>query len=267
MRKILTKQTALVTGATSGIGYGIARAMAEAGAAVAVNYYQNRDPAEKLAEEIRGAGGEAIPVKADVSKEDEVESMFAEVISRFGTVDIIVANAGIQLDSAAIDMSLAEWNRVLEVNLTGQFLCARAAVREFLRRGPQPDISAALGKIVCMSSVHEVIPWAGHVNYAVSKAGIMMLVKSAAQELAWRKIRINGIAPGAIRTAINRPVWENPETYQALLKLIPYQRIGEPDDVARAVIWLASDDSDYVNGTTLFADGGMLLYPGFVGNG
>ena len=164
-------------------------------------------------------------------------------------------------------MTLAQWNTVLAVNLTGQFLCAREAIQEFRRRGPIPELSKATGKILCMSSVHQVIPWAGHVNYAASKGGVDLLMRSLAQEAAPLKIRINGIAPGAIRTEINRDAWESEEALQRLLTLIPYGRIGEPEDVAKAAVWLASDEADYVAGTTLFIDGGMTLYPGFGDNG
>ncbi|MEO7723157.1 MAG: SDR family oxidoreductase, partial [Chthoniobacterales bacterium] len=206
-------------------------------------------------------------IKADVSKEDDVEAMFGQAIERFGTLDILVNNAGLQQDALFHEMTLQQWERVIAVNLTGQFLCARAAVREFLRRGVVAEVSRAAGKIICMSSVHEVIPWAGHVNYAASKGGIMQLMKSMAQELAPQKIRVNSIAPGAIKTPINRAAWETKEALKNLLKLIPDGRIGEPEDIARAAVWLASDQSDYITGATIFVDGGMTLYPGFAAGG
>jgi len=156
---------------------------------------------------------------------------------------------------------------VIGVNLTGQFLCTREAVREFKRRGVDKKISVAAGKIICMSSVHQEIPWAGHANYAASKGGVMLLMKSLAQEMAPYRIRVNSIAPGAIRTPINTAAWSTPEAYQDLMTLVPYKRIGEPDDIAQAAIWLASDAADYVTGATLFVDGGMTLYPGFSTNG
>jgi glucose 1-dehydrogenase len=202
-----------------------------------------------------------------VSKEAEVEAMYGEMSKAFGTIDILVNNAGMQQDSAFQDMTLAQWEKVIAVNLTGQFLCARAAVREFLRRGVVPEISRAAGKIICMSSVHEVIPWGGHVNYAASKGGVMQLMKSMAQELAPKKIRVNSVAPGAIKTPINRSAWDTPEALKSLLTLIPYQRVGEPEDIAQTVVWLASDQSDYLTGATLFVDGGMTLYPGFATGG
>src|SRR6266581_5538447 len=263
----LAGQKALVTGANSGIGRAVAIAMAEAGAAVAVNYVVGEDDAQAVADQIIRDGGRAIALRADVSNEAQVEAMFDAAIGAFGTLDIIVANAGLQRDAPFEEMTLAQWNTVIDVNLTGQFLCARAAVREFLRRGRRPEVSRALGKIICMSSVHEVIPWAGHANYAASKGGVMMLMKTIAQELAPRGIRVNGLAPGATRTPINTTAWSTPEAYEALMRLVPYKRIGEPDDIARAAVWLASDDSDYVNGVTLFVDGGMTLYPEFADGG
>jgi glucose 1-dehydrogenase len=259
----LTNQIAVVTGASSGIGEACAIALGAAGAAVVVNYRSQGEEAERVVQTIEREGGKAVAMRADVSREDEVQAMFAATLEAFGTVDILVANAGVQQDAPFHEMTLDDWDRVLDVNLTGQFLCAREAVREFRRRGVVPEISRAAGKIICMSSVHEVIPWAGHVNYAVSKGGIMQLMKSMAQELAPQKIRVNSIAPGAIKTAINTEAWNTPEAEAALLKLIPYGRVGVPEDVARAATWLASDDSDYVTGTTLFVDGGMTLFPAF----
>ena len=264
--RVLQGQRAIVTGASSGIGAAIARAFAAAGAKVGVNYAASADDAELIAKEIRAAGGEALTLQADVSDEAQVVSMFDRFAGAFGGVDIVVANAGIQIDAGFAEMDVKQWTRVLQVNLTGQFLCAREGVRRFIAQGPTP-VSRALGKIICMSSVHEVIPWAGHVNYAASKGGVMLMMKSLAQEVAPRKIRVNSIAPGAIRTPINREAWETDASLTKLLELIPYGRIGEPDDVAKAAVWLASDDADYVTGTTLFVDGGMCLYPGFADNG
>jgi glucose 1-dehydrogenase len=263
----LRDQVALVTGASSGIGAAVAHALAAAGAATVVNYRSGADRAERLVAEIEAAGGRAVAVGADVSREDGVSALFDGAADAFGRVDILVANAGIQRDAPFADMTLAQWQEVLDTNLTSQFLCCREAVRRFRRQGVRPAVSRAAGKIVCMSSVHEVIPWAGHANYAASKGGVMLMMKSLAQEVAPERIRVNGIAPGAIRTPINREAWKTPEAEAKLLKLIPYGRIGEPEDIGQAAAWLASDDSDYVTGTTLFVDGGMTLYPGFEDNG
>jgi glucose 1-dehydrogenase len=260
---ILSGQIALVTGASSGIGRACAVGLAAAGAKVVVNYAGNPKGAEEAVAEIARAGGEALAVHGDVSQEGDVEAMFAQTVKRFGTLHILVANAGIQRDAPITELTLEQWRAVIDINLTGQFLCARAAAREFLRRGPQPKISRATGKIICMSSVHEVIPWNRAPNYCASKGGVMLLMKSIAQDLAEHRIRVNSIAPGAIRTPINRAAWETKAQMDALLTLIPYGRIGEPEDVAHAAVWLASDESDYVTGTTLFVDGGMTLFPEF----
>ncbi len=268
MEKKLQDQVAIVTGASSGIGAGCAKELAKAGATVVVNYpvASTKDMAEQAVAEIAENGGKAIAYKCDVSREDEVKQMFADVVTQFGTVDILVNNAGLQKDAPFTEMTLEQWNFVLSVNLTGQFLCAREAIREFLRRGVNGKSKSA-GKIICMSSVHEVIPWAGHANYAASKGGVMLMMKTIAQEYAPKKIRINSIAPGAIQTPINHDAWDTAAHLQSLLKLIPQKRIGQVEDIGKAVVWLSSDDADYINGTTLFVDGGMTLYPGFEDNG
>jgi glucose 1-dehydrogenase len=263
----LRGQTALVTGASSGIGAGVARALAAAGATVAVNYVTGPEAAEGVVAEIREVGGTAMAVRADVSREDDVQAMFRTVVDTWGALDILVSNAGIQKDAAITEMTVAQWNVVIGVNLTGTFLCAREATRAMIRQGIRPGVSRAAGKIVCVSSVHEVIPWAGHVNYAASKGGVKLLMQSLAQEVAGHRIRVNSIAPGAIQTPINRPAWETPAALASLLTLIPYGRIGQPEDIGRAVAWLASDDADYVHGQTIFVDGGMTLYPEFARGG
>ncbi|MEE8263529.1 MAG: SDR family oxidoreductase [Gammaproteobacteria bacterium] len=266
-QKVLAGQKALVTGANSGIGKGVATAIGKACADVVVNYVVGKEAAQEVVDEIKADGSNAIAIAADVSKEDQVQAMFKQMIDEFGTIDILVNNAGLQRDAAFDEMTLEQWNFVINVNLTGQFLCGREAVREFKRRGVVKSISCSAGKIICMSSVHEVIPWSGHANYAASKGGVMLLMKSLAQELAPHRIRVNSIGPGAIRTPINTEAWSTPEAYEALMKLVPYKRIGEPDDIAQTAVWLASDAADYVNGITLFVDGGMLCYPGFAEGG
>lgn len=263
----LKNQKALVTGGNSGIGEACALALGAAGADIVVNFVSHPEEAERVLGVIRQGGSKAMAFQADVSREDQVQAMFAAMMKEFSTIDILVNNAGLQRDSPFEEMTLEQWNTVISINLTGQFLCAREAVREFLRRGVVPEVSSAAGKIICISSVHEVIPWGGHVNYAASKGGVMQLMKSMAQELAPKKIRVNSIAPGAIKTPINRAAWETPEAEAELLKLIPDGRAGVPEDIARAAVWLASDASDYVTGTTLFVDGGMTLYPGFATGG
>jgi glucose 1-dehydrogenase len=270
-RKILKGQKALITGANSGIGKAVAIALCKAGADVMINYRSGDEQARAVVDEATHCGcatnGRAIVHKADVSSEADVRAMYRRMFEEFGTIDILVNNAGLQQDARLEEMTPQQWNTVLSVNLTGQFLCAREAVREFKRRGVRPDVSCAAGKIICMSSVHDVIPWAGHVNYAASKGGVMLMMKSIAQEVAPYRIRVNSICPGAIRTPINRAAWETPDAYRELLKLIPYKRIGEPEDIGRAAVWLASDESDYITGTNLYIDGGMTLYPGFEAGG
>jgi glucose 1-dehydrogenase len=263
----LQGQAALVTGGDSGIGKGVALELAKAGAKVIINHVDAHEVAQLTVDEITAAGGQAYAIHADVSKEDEVKAMYAEMFQQYGTIDILVNNAGLQRDSKFVDMTLEQWNTVIGINLTGQFLCAREAAREFIRRGVVPGGSRAAGKIICMSSVHEVIPWGGHVNYATSKGGIMMMMKSMAQELAPHKIRVVSIGPGAIQTPINHSAWATPDALEKLLTLIPYNRIGEPDDIGKLAAWLASDEADYITGTTIFMDGGMTLYPGFADNG
>ena len=261
---LLKGQKALVTGASSGIGKQVATALGHAGADVVVNYVSDPDRANETVQEIkRRCGTDAMAIQADVSNEEQVRAMFQTMYREFGTIDILVNNAGLQKDAPFDEMTLAQWNKVIGVNLTGQFLCAREAIREFKRRGVVKDVSCAAGKIICMSSVHDIIPWAGHVNYAASKGGVMLMMKSIAQEVAAWRIRVNAISPGAIRTPINMDAWGTPQAYAELMKLVPYKRIGEPEDIGRAAVWLASDYSDYINGICLYVDGGMTLYPGF----
>jgi glucose 1-dehydrogenase len=263
----LLGQKALVTGSSSGIGAGVALELARAGADVVVNYSSSLSGAQKVVDEITALGRQTYPVQGDVSKEEDVNRMFDEMLEKWGTIDILVNNAGLQQDAPFVDMTLAQWNKVIGINLTGMFLCAQRAVKEFIRRGTPPEGTRALGKIINMSSVHEIIPWAGHANYASSKGGVRMFTQTLSQELAPQGIRINAIGPGAIATPINRPAWETPEALQSLLKLIPYKRVGQAIDIGKAAVWLASDDSDYVNGQTLFVDGGMTLFPEFADGG
>ncbi len=258
----LDGRVALVTGASSGIGRACALMLAEAGARVVIDYYGNPQAASEVVEQITSRGGKAFAYRADVGDESEVEALFAQCNKIFGPLDILVANAGIQKDSDLISMSADDWDAVFSTNLRGQFLCARAAAREFCRK-KDTGSDRASGNIIFMSSVHDRIPWAGRSNYSAAKGGTLMLMKSLAQELGPDRIRVNAVSPGAIMTDINSEAWETEEGRRKLLKLIPYGRIGKPDDIARAVVWLASDESDYVHGHALYVDGGMMLYPSF----
>ncbi|MBO0662252.1 SDR family oxidoreductase [Jiella sp. MQZ9-1] len=261
----LDGQVALVTGASSGIGRACATMLAAAGAHVVVNYVGSAEAADAVVRDIETGGSRAIAVQADVSKEDEVVAMFDTAERELGPLDIVMSNAGIQKDAKIGDMTLDDWNAVIDINLTGGFLVGREAIRRFRAKGRRPDVSRALGKLVFDASVHQVIPWAFHVNYAASKGGIHMLMQSLAQEVAREGIRVNSVAPGAIATSINAK--ERESHSDDMLKLIPYGRIGEPEDIGRVVAWLVSDAADYIVGQTLFTDGGMTLFPGFRGNG
>ncbi|MFS4446523.1 glucose 1-dehydrogenase [Maribacter sp. 2307UL18-2] len=267
--KRLENQTCIVTGSSSGIGKAVAKAMGSEGANIVVNYHSSKEKAEEVADwiEKNSSCGNALVIKCDVSKEDDVKNMFNKTIDYFGTVDVCVANAGMQIDHPLHEMPLDAWQKVIDVNLTGQFLCAKEAIIEFLKRGMRKDVSKSLGKIIHMSSVHEEIPWAGHANYAASKGALLMLMESICQEYAPHKVRCNSLAPGAIKTDINKEVWSSEKELEKLLKLIPYKRMGVPDDIGSVASWLASDESEYINGTTIFVDGGMTCYPGFATNG
>ena len=261
----LKNQVAIITGSSSGIGAGIAKSMAESGATVVINYPFDGalEQAKAVQKEILDQGGKAILCKCDVSKEDEVIKMFQDVVQELGTVDILVNNAGIQKDAKFTEMTLDQWNAVIGVNLTGQFLCAREAIKEFQRRGIDPSRSVACGKIIHISSVHEIIPWAGHANYASSKGAIRMLMQTLAQEFGAEKIRVNSICPGAIQTPINKNAWETPQQLNSLLTLIPYNRIGQPQDIGSLAVFLASDFADYISGTSIFIDGAMTTFESF----
>lgn len=261
----LKNQVTIITGASSGIGAGIAKSMANSGATVIINYPFDgaMEQATQILKEITNNGGKGIIYRCDVSKEDEVVKMFQDVVAKFGTVDILVNNAGIQKDAPFTEMTLDQWNAVIGVNLTGQFLCAREAIKEFLRRGIDPSRSVACGKIIHISSVHEIIPWSGHANYASSKGAIRMLMQTLAQEYGAQKIRVNSICPGAIQTPINKNAWDSPDALDSLLKLIPYNRIGQPEDIGNLAVFLASDQSDYITGASIFIDGAMTTFESF----
>jgi glucose 1-dehydrogenase len=268
IHRVLEGQKALVTGASKGLGAAVAEGLGSAGADVLVNYYSDETGAARTAERIEKQGSRAVVFQADVAVEPQVLAMFDRMFDEFGRIDILVANSGLQLNAPVDEMTIEQWQRVIDINLTGQFICAREAIRAFKRQGIDRSISYSAGKIIHMSSVHDIIPWEGHVNYAAAKGGVMLLMKSIAQEVAHLRIRVNALSPGAIRTPMNVAKLTSPRIYEdQLLRLIPYRRIGEPEDVARAAVWLASDESEYVHGTTIYIDGGMTLYPGFIGGG
>jgi len=249
-------QRALVTGASSGIGRATALRLAGEGASIVVNYYGSGEEAEEVVREISNVGTKAVAVQADVSSEKEVDAMFKQAVSEFGGLDILVNNAGIEHEYKFVDLPLNKWQRVIDVNLTGAFLCAQRAARLMLK-------SQKGGSIINITSVHQIIPWVGYADYCATKAGLDMLTKTVALELADQKIRMNSIAPGAIKTPINEEVWNNPEGLKDLLKKIPVRRVGEPEEIASLVAFLCSDDASYITGATIYIDGGMTLYPSF----
>jgi glucose 1-dehydrogenase len=254
---LLENRKAIVTGASSGIGKATAERLGREGASVCVNYYspEERSAAAGVVAAIEKSGGRALAIQADVGNEDDVERMTAQVVKEFSGLDLLVNNAGIEKRVPLLEMTLADWNAVMTTNLTGAFLCLREAAKVMAH--------GTGGVIVNISSVHEFIPWPGFAHYCASKGGMKLLMQTAARELA-PKIRLLNIAPGAIVTPINRFVLDDPEAEHAVVEEIPLARIGKPEEIAAAVAWAASAQSDYVTGTTIVVDGGMSLYPKFV---
>ncbi len=251
----LEGRRAIVTGAASGIGKATAIRLGQEGASVCVNYFSDRE--REAAEDVVGhAGGSAFAHKADVGAEADVVAMVGEAVARFGGLDLMVSNAGIEKEIPTLEMSLADWEAVIRTNLTGAFLCLREAGKVMVQGGG--------GVIVNMSSVHEYIPWPGFAHYCASKGGMRLLTQTAAKELADRRIRVVNVAPGAIQTPINDFVTSNPVEYRKVVGEIPAGRMGQPEEIAEAVVWVASDAAAYVTGTTIVVDGGISLYPNFV---
>jgi glucose 1-dehydrogenase len=251
---------ALVTGANSGIGASIATGLAAAGARVCVNYVVQPEAAEEVAAGIRRAGGEAMALQSDVSDVGQVGRMFAAIDQAWGGLDVLVNNAGIDGPRALTWEGEPEaWARVLHVNLVGAFICAREALRRM--------VAQRHGVVLNLTSVHEKIAWGGYGAYAASKAGLSMLTKTMAQEAAPFGVRVLALAPGAIRTPINRPVWSDPASLADLLTKIPLGRMGEPDEIARVATFLVSDAASYLTGSTVYADGAMTDYPDFAHGG
>jgi glucose 1-dehydrogenase len=255
--RLLSGRRAIVTGGDSGIGQAVCYELAAHGAAVAINYVGSADEAQRMASEIESAGAKAIAVAMDVSSESDVQRAFAVTADAFGGLDLLVNNAGVEHPYELIDMPLEAWQKVIDVNLTGAFLCSREAARTMRdRKSP--------GTIVNISSVHEQIAWERFSHYCASKGGMKLFAQSIAKELAPLGIRVVSVAPGAIDTPINKSVLENAEESAAVLAEVPLGRWGHVADIAKAVAWLASEQASYVTGATLFIDGGMTLYPRFV---
>jgi len=252
----LDGKRALVTGGNSGIGEAIVDALAKAGARVAVNYVSHPEDARSLVKRIQGEGGEAMAVEADVSVPDEVSAMFSRVDESWGGLDILVNNAGIDGGRAlGWEADVTKWRKVIEVNLLGAFHCAREALKRMVPQGS--------GVVLNITSVHEEIAWSGYSAYTASKAGVGMMSRTLAQEAAPHGVRVLALAPGAIKTPINKAVWSDPKNLEDLLEKIPLGRIGQPDEIARMAVVLVSDAGSYVTGRTVFVDGGMTDYPDF----
>ncbi len=256
----LDGKRALVTGGNSGIGEAIARELAKAGAKVAINYVSHPEAAEKIIQDIKNDGGEAISLHGDISDPTIVEHIFNQIDDTWGGIDILVNNAGVDgVKSDGWEADINDWRQVININLMGSFYCARQALKRM--------VSQSNGVILSTSSVHEVIAWTGHSAYTTSKAGMSMLTKTLAQEAAPYNVRVLALAPGAIKTTINQDVWNNQQGLNDLLEKIPLHRIGEPDEVAKMAVVLVSDVASYVTGRTIFVDGGMTDYPDFAHGG
>jgi glucose 1-dehydrogenase len=252
----LEGRRALITGASSGIGRSIALRLAQEGASIAVNFISRLEAAAEVVEEIKKAGANGIAVEADVSNEQQVDAMFTRAVAELGGIDILVNNAGMETEHPFLEMPLEAWRKVIEVDLTGAFLCAQRAARVMVESG-------AGGSIINITSVHQKIPWGGFAHYCAAKAGLDMMSKTIALELATRNVRVNSVAPGAIATPINQNVWGSPEGLRDLLRKIPTDRMGQPEEIAKVVAFLCSDEASYMTGATLYVDGGMTLYPEF----
>ncbi|MEG0288933.1 MAG: glucose-1-dehydrogenase [Carnobacterium sp.] len=256
MYKDLEGKVAVVTGGSKGIGNAIARRLSEEKMSVVINYHSDKEGAEETVADLKKLGGEAVAVQADVGTEEGVDSLLKAALENFGGLDLWVNNAGMENQSPTHELKLEDWNKVLNVNLTGVFLGSKAALNHYLEKNKK-------GNIINLSSVHERIPWPTFAHYSASKGGVKLFNETIALEYAHKGIRVNSIAPGAINTPINAEKFEDPEKKESTLEMIPMNTIGKPEEVAAAAAWLASTESSYVTGTTLFVDGGMSLYPSF----
>lgn len=252
----LKNKVAVVTGGSKGIGQAIAARFGQEHMSVVINYRSDKTGADEAVKMIEANGGQAIAVQADISEEAGATTLLNAALNNFGGLDVWVNNAGMENRVATNEMPLADWQRVLNINLTGVFLGSRAALDYFVKNDKQ-------GNIINMSSVHEQIPWPGFAHYAASKGGVKLFNETIAMEYANCGVRVNAIGPGAINTPINAEKFADKTQLNDTLEMVPMKRIGDPEDVAAAAAWLASDQSSYVTGVTLFVDGGMTLYPSF----
>lgn len=256
--KDLTGKVAVITGGSKGIGNAIAKRFGEEKMKVVINYHSDKAGADQSVQQIKDAGGEGVAVQADVASEEGVQKLLDAAVDNFGGLDVWINNAGMENQHPTNELSLKDWQRVIDVNLTGVFLGAKAALNYFLKNNKK-------GNIINMSSVHEQIPWPTFAHYAASKGGVKLFTETIAMEYAAKGIRVNSIGPGAINTPINAKKFADPEQLKTTTEMIPMKRVGDPAEVAAAAAWLASDESSYVTGITMFVDGGMTLYPAFQG--
>ncbi|MGG1364229.1 glucose 1-dehydrogenase [Priestia megaterium] len=256
MYKDLEGKVVVITGSSTGLGKAMAIRFATEKAKVVVNYRSKEEEANSVLEEIKKVGGEAIAVKGDVTVESDVINLVQSAIKEFGKLDVMINNAGMENPVSSHEMSLSDWNKVIDTNLTGAFLGSREAIKYFVEN----DIK---GTVINMSSVHEKIPWPLFVHYAASKGGMKLMTETLALEYAPKGIRVNNIGPGAINTPINAEKFADPEQRADVESMIPMGYIGEPEEIAAVAVWLASSEASYVTGITLFADGGMTQYPSF----
>lgn len=250
----LAGKTAIVTGASKGIGKGIAERFGKEKMNVVVDYYTDQESAKDTVASIAASGGNAVAVEADVATEEGIQKLMTAAIDQYGKLDVLVNNAGFSKSEPSEELSLENWQRVLDVNLTGAFIASREAIRHMLENG-------GAGCILNITSVHQTIPKVNNAHYAVTKSGLKMLTETLALEYAAQGIRINAIAPGTINTPANPAEEADPEEKKKTLEKIPMKKIGHPEQIAAAAAWLVSSEADYVTGTTLFVDGGMTLYP------
>lgn len=249
------QKVAIVTGGSLGIGASVVRRLARDGYAVTLDYHTHSDEANAIAQEIRGQGGQALVVRADVSRVADVAGLVTQTVAHFGRLDLLVNNAGIEQRMGFLETTEAAFDQQIAVDLKGPYFAAQAAARQMVAQGGG-------GCTINISSVHEDVPMVGNAVYCAAKGGLRMLTRTLANELATHGIRIVNIGPGAVATPINAVTLNDPEKVRALLAEIPLKRIGQPDDVANAVAWLASDQASYVTGTTLFVDGGLMIFAG-----
>ncbi|MCC8181103.1 MAG: glucose-1-dehydrogenase [Planctomycetes bacterium] len=254
----LKGKVAVVTGGSKGLGSAIAVRFGAEGMAVVVNYHFDQAGAEKAVRQIESAGGKAVAVQADVGSESGVAALLDAAVKSFNALDIWVNDAGLENRVPTHEMGLEDWDKVININLTGVFLGSRAALRYFMEQRNK-------GSIINISSVHERIPWPQFAHYAASKGGVGQFTRTIAMEYAEYGIRVNNIGPGAINTPINAEKFADPKQLKSTTDMIPMKSIGDPEDVAAAAAWLASEQAKYVTGITLYVDGGMTLYPAFEG--